>query len=141
MRDRYTKGLSRIVETLDSNPQVAYSRDSLKDLNVILESFDPDDQGFIDSKACLFTPLPLDVRSEFSLRDPEESNGGSWIVREFDELLNASTGLKNPPPDLVLQYRARDILYYLDLLYESSIRRKGKDVEYLCVFSHWDEMK
>lgn len=145
LRDVYTKKLSDIIRSLDSNKEPAediISRDRLKRLGVTLESFDPNDQGFINSEACLFAPLSEDVRQEFSLRDPEASKGGSYIFREFDKLFKDPTGFENPSDDLVLEYRARDIFHYVERLYDKSIRVKGEDDdEYLNEFSHWDQIK
>lgn len=99
LRDVYTKTLSDIIDSLDSNKPPAkdiISRDRLKKLRVSLESFDPNDQGFIDSEACLFAPLPEDVRREFSLSDPEESKGGSHILSEFDKLFKDPHVIRKP---------------------------------------------
>ena len=54
LRTRYDGAVSNILNILDSDPEAAYSENQLKNLGVELQSFDPKDPNFLNSKSCLF---------------------------------------------------------------------------------------
>lgn len=87
LRDKYTQVVSNLLKELNSQAKTAYAHDELTNLGVSLGCFDPSDQKFLNSKACLFKPLSLKEFKEYSLLESELNQGacGYYYLR-FDKI-------------------------------------------------------
>lgn len=58
LRDQYRSAVSKLLDALKTDPQAGYFESQLEKLGVQLETFDPKDAEFLESRACLFEPVP-----------------------------------------------------------------------------------
>ncbi|KAJ9265503.1 hypothetical protein DTO212C5_6696 [Paecilomyces variotii] len=84
LRDKYTQVVSNLLKELNSQAKTAYAHDELTNLGVSLGCFDPSDQKFLNSKACLFKPLSLKEFKEYSLLESELNQGAYQIFEYLD---------------------------------------------------------
>lgn len=117
---------------LDSRAKDAYPSDDLTSLGVSLGSFDPNDQGFLDSELCLFKPLSLKALEEYSLVESE--------LFKFDEIYDHPTNVKNP---FFLNYGGESISNLQSPKYPQHPLREEewKRPPFFDEFSGWDEIK
>ena len=141
LRDQCSQAVSRLLQEIDSQVKAAYPRDELTNLGVSLEPFDPNDQEFVNSKACLFKPLSSEALEEYSLVESELCGGALDYYFEFDELYHHPTNMKNAPASYIMAERADQIFNHLEILHKHYEIKNGKDLDFLEEFSGWDEIK
>ncbi|OJJ46510.1 hypothetical protein ASPZODRAFT_16270 [Penicilliopsis zonata CBS 506.65] len=129
LRDEYYAAAEAIEEamSLDIHKQ-AYLPHELSKLGhgVDLLAFDPLDQHFLDSKGCLFRPLPEDIMKDFFM-DPSQMDevGGS-----FEWPPSSENDLRGKP-----HHAAQSIFSYLRTRYR--MLKKSPDF-YLSTLTKWD---
>lgn len=96
LRDKYTQVVSNLLKELNSQAKTAYAHDELTNLRVSLRCFDPSDQMFLDSKACLFKPLSSKEFKEYSLLESELNQGScGYYYLGFDNIYDDPAKEKN----------------------------------------------
>lgn len=141
LRDKYDEAVSDLLQVLESEPKAAYSSDDLAKLRVTLGSFDPEDQDFLDSEACLFQPLSLEELEEYSL-DPSKLGEGSryWFL-EFDRLYQSPEGETNSSRSRIMRKNAEQIFHYLKVLYTKLVKKSKRDRFYFLERSRWNQIR
>ncbi|CAL5872428.1 uncharacterized protein PFLUO_LOCUS6692 [Penicillium psychrofluorescens] len=85
LRDKYTKAVSNLLETIESKPKATYASDDLTKLGVTLTFFDPEEPDFLHSNDCLFNPMSLEEVKSFSLEGAEIEGGALDYYLGFDK--------------------------------------------------------
>lgn len=144
LRDKYKLTSRSIVQALQSLSKPAYTHTELAQLHVSVQSFNPEDQTFINSEACLFQPLTQEELKEYTIdKDlPEDERHCFYEFKEtFDEFPPYQV-----PEDCRMWERAQQILEYLEIV-QCYYEKKGDEevgdedtfsMEYL---SHWHNIK
>ncbi|KAJ9243707.1 hypothetical protein DTO169E5_2622 [Paecilomyces variotii] len=142
LRDKYTQVVSNLLKELNSQAKTAYAHDELTNLGVSLGCFDPSDQKFLNSKACLFKPLSLKEFKEYSLLESELNQGacGYYYLR-FDKIYDDPAKEKNASSSSIMWERANQIFEYLDTGYTSLRKKSGDNLDFFDEVSGWDQIK
>ena len=140
-REQCSRAVSRLLQAINSQLKAAYPRDELTNLGVSLEPFDPNDQEFVNSKACLFKPLSSEALEKYSLVESEFCGGALDYYFEFDELYHHPTNMKNVSSSYIMAERADQIFNHLEILHKHYEIKNGKDLEFLDEVSGWDGIK
>lgn len=140
LRVKYDKAVSDMLNALNTAPKAAFPEDQLRKLGVELASFEPEDPGFLESKACLFKLLPSEELEEWSL-DESDLGGALHYYFAFDELYDRPTHLKHSPESSVIHKRAEKIFYHLNILYKHLERKNGRDIEFFKEIYGWDHIR
>jgi hypothetical protein len=150
LRVKYMEAASQLIQALDS-PQAkhAYLTHDLTNLGVSLGFFDPNDQDFLYSKACLFQPLSSEAFGEYSLResDVEETGWGaiSYYLK-FDEIYDRPVvdveHLKESLPNsYIVAARAEQIFEHLNILCTHYKKKVKKNLVFFDEATGWDEIR
>lgn len=132
-------------ELLYTNARPTCPQDELKRLGVELGSFDPEDEDFLDSNACLFRLLPLGEYNEWSIDRRKLDESSRDTLRDWDKLfepVNFTTSSGNPSETHIMLMRGRDIFYYIKMLYEHKLKKIGHgDFDYFSEICGWNEIR
>ncbi|RLL95212.1 hypothetical protein CFD26_104550 [Aspergillus turcosus] len=145
LRDKYKLTARSIVQALESQSKPAYTHTELTQLRVSLQSFNPEDQKFIDSEACLFEPLTREELEEFTIDKTELPEDDHHHFCEFKETFNEFAPYE-VSEDCRMWERACQILEYLNIVqcyYEKKGDKKdgGEDTFSMEYLSHWHHIK
>jgi hypothetical protein len=145
LRGKYQKAALSLIMNLESSQEhSAYPSDKLNNLGVFLVPFDPNDQDFIHSKACLFRPLSSKVLEGYSLDESDlraASDGTTSCYFDFDEIYDRPTEAIKPSSSYVARERAYQIFCHLDILYTHYEKKSRKTLHFFDEISGWNEMK
>ncbi|KAL1868565.1 hypothetical protein Plec18167_008156 [Paecilomyces lecythidis] len=90
LRDKYGQAISDLLKELRSQPKAAYGHGEFTGLGISLGSFDPYDEKFLGSRACLFRPMTLEEFGEYSI--PESELDGGRYLEICHDYLRKKTG-------------------------------------------------
>ncbi|OJJ45686.1 hypothetical protein ASPZODRAFT_17135 [Penicilliopsis zonata CBS 506.65] len=95
LRSKYETAAESILESFLLEPKKSFSSCDLARLGIDLMPFDPFDQDFLQSRKCLFKPLPKDVLAEYFI-DPSELLDGDHTALKWLEHPSSSVNLSSP---------------------------------------------
>jgi hypothetical protein len=145
LRHKYDLTARSIVQALEFRSKPAYTHTELTQLRVSVQSFNPEDQTFINSEACLFEPLTQEELQEYTIDKNELAEDDHHHFYEFEETFDEFGPYKVSEACRMWE-RARQILEYIDIV-QSCYEKKGDkkvglqdtfSMEYL---SHWHHIK
>lgn len=127
LRAKYNEAASGLLKTLQSEPKTAYQRDDLAKLRVALKSFDPESQAFLDSKSCLFEPLPPKDREKYYLNKSRLAIGDCSVLEFEEPPESVEEGASSPRRTASMKRRAAgEIFEYLNTICRKSERKNPR---------------
>ncbi|KAJ9302658.1 hypothetical protein DTO271G3_32 [Paecilomyces variotii] len=141
LRDKYTQVVSNLLKELNSQAKAAYAHDELTNHGVSLGCFDPSDQKFLNSKACLFKPLSLKEFEEYSLESELNQGAYGYYYLGFDKIYDDPAKEENASSSRIMWQRAHQIFEYLDTGYTSLHKKSGDNLDFFDEVSGWDQIK
>lgn len=143
LRDKYKQAVGSIIGALQRQSKPAYTHAELAaHFRVSLQSFNPADQRFFDSKACLFQPLTLQELEEYKIdQNRELTEDEDRYLHNFKDTFNDFPEDYPVPEDCRMYDRAGQILFYLEVFESKSEKKEGRYAFSIEDYSHWDHIK
>ncbi|KAL1863295.1 hypothetical protein Plec18170_000129 [Paecilomyces lecythidis] len=141
LRDKYGQAISDLLKELRFQPKAAYGHGEFTGLGISLGSFDPYDEKFLGSRACLFRPMTLEEFGEYSIPESELDGGGIDYYINFDEIYDIPANAKYSSPSYIMRERAFQIYSYLEVCHDYLRKKTGRDLEFFDEITGWFQIK
>ncbi|GAD98199.1 hypothetical protein PVAR5_6890 [Paecilomyces variotii No. 5] len=140
LRNKYKEAISDLIKALDSQAKAGYGYGELTGLGISLRSFDPDNEKFPDSTACLFRPMSSEEFENYSIDKSDLDRGAIDYYVDFDKTYDAPKRVKNASHSYTMRERAFQIYRHLQVCY-LYCKTGGRETEFLDEISGWSQIK
>lgn len=141
LRDKYKQAARSIIQALQSRSKPAYTHTELTQFRVSVRSFDPEDQNFTDSDACLFQPLTQEELEEYKIDKKRLTEDEDRYLHRFQDTYNEFPQTYSVPEHFQMWDRARQILFCLEIFESSYTKEMDEDTVSIEDVSYWDNIK
>ena len=106
-----------------------------------VRSFDPDDQNFTNSDACLFQPLTQEELEEYKIDKKSLTEDEDRYLQRFQDTYNELPRTYSVLEHCQTWHRARQILFCLEIFESSYTKEMDEDTVSIEDVSYWDNIK